>query len=268
MSVRTTRKTRKSRRPGPAAKLQAEAPDLAGLVDEKRLTLPEAEAASLQRARIRLERERRNAGPQPGDIWLRNNLPVPETTEDEIIYLLYVLAHSRNLAATAGLLMQPSAVTSPRHAAPDPAQPRHASPAAPSLAAPPRALPFLPSGAVPRHPEPRPALASRAPGTPAPLGGYTTSAARLVSPARGMPPAALSSTAPRARRHPAPGRRRPAPPGCSRAPIRSRSLPRFRMPRRERAVELGGGECGDAQVTGSGACAPPRPRPQIAGALR
>lgn len=100
MSVRTTRKTPEiPPARGRRAKLQAEAPDLAGLVDEKRLTLPEAEAASLQRARIRLERERRNAGPQPGDIWLRNNLPVPETTEDEIIYLLYVLAHSRNLAA-------------------------------------------------------------------------------------------------------------------------------------------------------------------------
>jgi hypothetical protein len=98
--MRTTRKTPEiPPARGRRAKLQAEAPDLADLVDEKRLTLPEAEAASLQRARIRLERERRDAEPQPGDIWLRSNLPVPETTEDEIIYLLYVLAHSRALAA-------------------------------------------------------------------------------------------------------------------------------------------------------------------------
>ena len=51
-----------------------------------------------------------------------------------------------------------------------------------------------------------------------------------------------------------------------RAPIRSRSLPGFRMPCREQAVELGGRGMRDAQVTGSGACAPPRSAPADAGA--
>ena len=46
------------------------------------------------------------------------------------------------------------------------------------------------------------------------------------------------------------------------APVRS---PVFRMPRREHAVDLAGRRVGDAQGTAR-ACAPPRPRPQIAAA--
>jgi hypothetical protein len=49
--------------------------------------------------------------------------------------------------------------------------------------------------------------------------------------------------------------------GRLRAPIRSSALPGFRMPCRERAVDLvAGRERGDAQAEIGPACAPPRPR--------
>jgi hypothetical protein len=76
--------------------------DLAARVAGKKLTPGEAKviaAARLKREQEeRLEREREEARPEPGDAWRRHNLPEPQTRADYTAYARYILAHTPAVA--------------------------------------------------------------------------------------------------------------------------------------------------------------------------